>query len=105
MASNLSDLELTRGEVSVAVTAAKQAVTFADGGESAFGKITKRVRLADSLHQAGRRAESQCLFEDSESRQAAYQPECPRLYSIQGFMHCDLLLSDGERAAWQRCLF
>jgi hypothetical protein len=104
-ASNLSGLELTRGEVSVAVTAAQQAVTLADRGESAFGKITKRARLANSLHQAGRRDESRCLFEDSESRQAADQPEHPRLYSTQGFLYCDLLLSDAERAAWQSCLF
>jgi tetratricopeptide (TPR) repeat protein len=103
-ASNLSQLELMRGEVTAAVTAAEQSVTYADRSEDAFQQMTKRVTLADALHRAGRRDESRSLFEDAESRQAARQPEYPRLYSLQGFWYCDLLLSDTERAAWQRWL-
>ena len=40
--------------------------------------------------------------------QAKKQPEYPRLYSIQGFFYCDLLVGEAQRAAWHivvgRCL-
>ena len=32
------------------------------------------------------------------------QRQYPRLYSLQGFRYCDLLLSDAERAAWRATL-
>jgi hypothetical protein len=32
------------------------------------------------------------------------QPDYPRLYSVQGFRYCDLLLAALERAAWQTIL-
>jgi hypothetical protein len=103
-ASNLSELELTRGEVPEAVTAGEQSVTYADRSGDAFWRMASRTALAGALHQAGRRAESRRRFEDAEARQAANQPAYPRLYSLQGFRYCDLLLSEAERAAWQGCL-
>jgi TIR domain len=103
-ASNLSELELTRGEVAAAVAAGEQSVVYADRSGGAFQQLVNRSTLADALHQAGRRDESRRLFEDAESRQASRQPEYPRLYSIPGFRYCDLLLSDVERAAWRRWL-
>jgi hypothetical protein len=105
-ASNLSELELTRGEVPVAVAAGEQSVTFAvrDGDADWRSFIVSRTPLADALHQAGRRDESRRLFEETESRQAAGQPQYPRLYSLRGFAYCDLLLSDGERVAWRNWL-
>jgi hypothetical protein len=102
--SNLSELELTRGEVTAAVAAGEQAVAFADRSEDAFHQVARRMTLADVLHQAGQRDESWRLFEDAELRQAADQPAYPRLYSLPGFLYCDLLLADAERAAWQRWL-
>ncbi|HKH43434.1 MAG TPA: TIR domain-containing protein [Thermoanaerobaculia bacterium] len=104
IACNLSELELTRGEVAAAVTAGEQSVAYADRSGDAFQQMSKRTALADALHQAGRRDESRRLFENAESRQAADQPEYPRLYSLQGFQYCDLLLSEMERAVWQRWL-
>ena len=103
-ASNLSELELTRGEVAAAVAAGEQAVTYADRSGDAFQQMVNRTTQADALHQAGRRAEARGLFEDAEARQAAGQPEYPRLYSLRGFRYCDLLLAEAERAAWQRWL-
>ncbi|HEX3530288.1 MAG TPA: toll/interleukin-1 receptor domain-containing protein [Thermoanaerobaculia bacterium] len=103
-ASNLSELELTRGEIAAAVAAGEQAVTYANRIEDAFEQIADRTTQADALHQAGRCAEARDLFEDAEARQAAWQPEYPRLYSLQGFQYCDLLLAEAERAAWQRWL-
>jgi hypothetical protein len=104
IAGNLSELELTRGEVAAAVAAGEQSVTYADRSGNAFLQIAFRTAQADALHQAGRRAESRGLFEDAGARQAAWQPEYPRLYSLQGFQYCDLLLAEAERAAWQRWL-
>ena len=100
-ANNLSELELTRGEVAGAVTAGEQAVTYADRSRDAPWQMLSRAYLANSLHQAGRRAESRRLFEDAETRQASQQPQFPQLYSLQGFWYCDLLLAESERAAWQ----
>jgi TIR domain len=104
LASNLSELELTRGEVAAAVAAGEQSVTYADRSGDTPQQMINRTTQADALHQAGRRAESRGLFEDAEARQAADQPEYPRLYSLRGFRYCDLLLAEAERAAWQRWL-
>ena len=106
VASNLSELELTRGEVAAAVNAGEQAVTYADrsGKQNWREFVTSSTMLADALHQAGRREESRRLFKDAESRQAENQPEFPQLYSLRGFQYCDLLLSDAERTMWQSWL-
>jgi tetratricopeptide (TPR) repeat protein len=98
---NLSELELTRGEIPAAVEAGEQAVIYAD--QSGYSKqcFTTRTKLADALHQAGCRAESLHLFEDAESRQAKRWPKSPLLFSVRGFRYCDLLLSEVERAAWK----
>ncbi len=102
--SNLSELELARGEVAAAVAAGEQAVTYADRSRVAFQQMSKRTTQADALHQMGRRDEARSLFEDAEARQAADQTTYPRLYSLWGFRYCDLLLAGAERAAWQRWL-
>jgi hypothetical protein len=104
-ANNLCELELTRGEMLSAVAAGEQAVLYSDRSKIAYRQLVTRATLADVLHQAGRRDESRYLFEDAESLQAVDQPEFPQLYSVRGFLYCDLLLSDSERAAWQCCLF
>ncbi len=105
-ASSLCELELTRGEIAAAVAAGEQAVTYADHSGDADWQnfIISRTALADALHQTGRRAEVQALFEAAETMQAASQPEYPRLYSLPGFWYCDFLLAEAERAAWQHWL-
>ena len=100
-ASNLSQLELTLGDVAGAVGAAEQAVTHADRSGDAFQRMSKRTTHADALHQAGRRAEAQARFREAEQMQAERQPDYPLPYSFQGFLHCDLLLTDAERGAWE----
>jgi len=101
-ASNLSQLELTRGAVAAAVTAGGESVTYADRSGDAFQRMSKRIAHADALHQAGRTDEARGLFEEAERMQAERQPAYPRLYSLQGFQYCDLLLAPTERAAWLR---
>ena len=98
LASNLSELELTRGEIDAAITVGEQSVTCASRSKDAFWQMVCRTTQADALHQAGRRDEARRLFEDAEDRAFS------RLYSLRGFQYCDLLLSDADRAAWQRWL-
>ena len=98
-ASNLSELELTLGEVSVAVADAERSVTFADSSGDAFQRMLKRAKNADALHQAGHREEARVLFREAERLQAEMQLGYPRLYSLQGFLYCDLHLGEAERAA------
>ncbi|MGA2140484.1 MAG: ATP-binding protein [Verrucomicrobiia bacterium] len=99
--SNLSELQLTLGEVAGAVGDAEQSVAYADRSGDAFWKMGTRTTLADALHQAGRRAEAEVRFREAEEMQAQRQPEYPLLYSQQGFIYCDLLLAAPERAAWE----
>ena len=96
-ASNLSELELTLGEVAGAVGAAEQSVTYADRSGDAFQRMSKRTTHADALHQAGRRDEAEARFREAEQMQAERQPDYPLLYSLPGFQYCDLLLAEAER--------
>ncbi len=98
-ASNLSELELTLGEVAGAVGDAEQSVAYADRSGDAFQKMGKRTTHADALHQAGRRDEAEARFREAEQMQAERQSHYPLLYSLAGFRYCDLLLSEGEREA------
>jgi tetratricopeptide (TPR) repeat protein len=95
-ASNLSELTLTLGEVGRAVVFGEQSVTLADRSGDAFQRMGKRTTWADALHQAGRWEESAEAFREAEALQVKDQPEYPRLYSLQGYQYCELLLSRGE---------
>ena len=98
-ASNLSELELTLGDVDAAVHDAEQSVDSADRSSDAFLRTAFRATLADALHQAGRRDEALQRFRKAETMQAERQPQYGLLYSLWGFRYCDLLLSGAERAA------
>ncbi len=100
-ASNLSELELTLGEVAGAMRDAEQSVTYADRSRDADWPRLSRTTHADALHQAGRRSEAQARFHEAEAMQAKRHTEYRLLYSLQGFRYCDLLLAAAERAAWQ----
>jgi tetratricopeptide (TPR) repeat protein len=95
-ASNLSELTLTLGEVARAVSFGMQSVDLADRSGDTFLRMVTRTTLADALHQSGRWEESAEAFREAETLQAEWQPEYPRLYALQGYQYCDLLLSRGE---------
>jgi hypothetical protein len=99
--NNLSELELTLGELAEAVKDAETSVTHADRSGEAFLRMGIRTTHADALHQAGRRDAAAERFAEAEAMQAERQPNYPLLYSVQGFRYCDLLLSPAERAAWR----
>jgi hypothetical protein len=96
---NLSELELTLGEVAGAVGDAEQSVIYADRSGDAFQRMSQRGIHAGALHQAGRRDEAESRFREAELMQAERQPAYPLLYSIGSFLYRDLLLSAAEREA------
>lgn len=91
-ASNLSELMLTLGEVRVAVDYGRRSLTHANRSKNVFQMESKRITLADALHQSGQFMEAEQLFREAEAMQKKRQPRSPFLYSIQGFRFCDLLL-------------
>ncbi len=102
--SNLSELELTLGLVPDAIRDAVQCMTFADRSVDGFMRLIGRATLADALHQGARRDEALAHFREAEKLQAERQPQYTVLYSLRGFRYCDLLLAEGERAAWRLIL-
>ena len=95
-AGNLSELTLTLGDVAGAVAAGKESVELADRSGDAFQRMANRTTLADALHQSGRWEESAAAFREAEAMQAEQHPVNPRLYSVQGYQYCDLLLGRTE---------
>jgi len=102
VAGNLSELELTLGEVVKAERDAAQSVTYADLGVDWEQRMIMRTTHADALHQAERRAEAEALFREAEHMQAERRPDSPLLSSLQGFQYCEVLLVVPERAAWRK---
>jgi tetratricopeptide (TPR) repeat protein len=97
-AINLSELHLTLGDVTEAVTMGKASVDHADRSEDAFLRLALRATWAGALHQAGEAARAQALFEEAEALQSEWQPRYPQLYSVRGYHYCDLLLAQGRAA-------
>src|SRR5207248_3203720 len=76
-AGNLSELELTLGEVAKALGAAEQCVTYADRSGAPFERMVNRTTHADALHQADRRDEAEARFRGAEKMQSEQQPAYP----------------------------
>jgi hypothetical protein len=102
--SNLSELELTLGELAGAVGDAKQSVNYVDRSDDFHMLQETRCTHADALHQAGDKEKAETRFREAEELHAKGQPDYPLLYSVRGFKYCDLLLATPERSAWQRVL-
>ena len=97
-ASNLSQAELLFGDIAAAVATAETSVALADRAGNAFDMMGTRAFQAEALLTAGEWGKAVDLFADAERRQREWQPEYPRLYSMQGYRYCDLLLSRGRTA-------
>ena len=93
VAGNLSELYLTIGDPTQALTIARQSAELADRSGDEFQRLSERTTLADALHQAGQAEEAEAAFRQAEEMQKREQPEYTILYSVQGFHYCDLLLS------------
>ena len=97
-AGNLSELDLTLGDVASAVRHAEQSVQHADRSGGLRSIVTIRTRHAAALHQAGRAESAAERFREAEALQSGL------LYSFRGFLFCDLLLAGIERETWRRSL-
>ena len=95
-ASNFSELQLTLGEVTAAVASGERSVAHADLSGDIFERLSDRTTHADALHQYGDQDAALALFQEAEALQQQRQPEAPQLYSLGGFLYCDLLLALGE---------
>ena len=103
-ANNLSELQLTLGEVAAAVVSSKRSVAHAERSEDLFQCMGNRTTHADALNQYGDFDAALALFQEAEALQRQRQPEYPQLYSLQGFRYCDLLLTMGEsQEVLERC--
>ncbi len=100
-ASNLSELELTLGQVPASVADGRRTIDFADRSGDGFQRESKRCTAADALHQSGEGVEATALFQEAEGMQQARRPEFEFLYSLGGFRYCDLLLAPAEREFWR----
>lgn len=96
VASNLSELTLTLGEVQRALAFGQQSIEVADRSGNAFQLVDVQAAWAAALHQAGRWEESARNFREAETIQAERRPEYPRLFSLRGFQYRELLLSRAE---------
>ncbi|MEM9628612.1 MAG: toll/interleukin-1 receptor domain-containing protein [Pseudomonadota bacterium] len=99
MACNLSELQLTLGHVEAALAAGEASVEHADRGGEGFMCEVNRTTLADAKHKAGEVLAAKALFEEAEAMQAERQPDYPLLYSLRGYLYCDLLLTLGQAEA------
>ncbi len=95
-ASNLSELQLTLGEVAAAVASAARSVAHTDRSKDLSMRMIMRTTHADALHQYGDQDNALRLFQAAEKLQKQLQPQYPQLYSLRGFHYCDLLLALGE---------
>ena len=102
---NLSELELTLGQVAGAVGDAERSVTYADRSGDEFMRMANRTTHADALHQAGRRAEAEMLFRETEQMQADRQPDYPLLYSLQGFQLLRPAIDEGGASRVEKLPF
>jgi len=103
-AGNLSELDLTLGDLPSALRHAEQSVQHADRSEDADRIMITRATHADALHQAGWLVEAGERFREAEILQKNANPVLPFLYSLRGFQFCELLLAAVECTAWRRCL-
>jgi tetratricopeptide (TPR) repeat protein len=103
-AGNLSELDLTLGDVASAVRHAEASVQYADRSEGAFETMAARTTHADALHQAGWAVEASERFREAETLESKRHPGMPMLASLSGFRFCDVLVAGTERAAWRQCV-
>jgi tetratricopeptide (TPR) repeat protein len=94
--SNLSQLYLTIGDLSQALTYAQDGVEMANKSENAGRKAINKSTQATVLHYAGRFQESEAIFLEAEEGQKKAYPQFQFLYSLRGARYCDLLLDQGK---------
>ncbi len=104
-ASNTSETELLRGEVSSAVATAQRGVEFADHLDhdhtSEYRRMVSRTSLADALATAGNGGAAEALFAEASSLQRTLSPGF--FNARRGQQYCDFLISRGKFSDARYC--
>jgi tetratricopeptide (TPR) repeat protein len=95
--SNLSDAELTVGDIGTAIISGERAVRYAERTENDFDRMSTLKTLAAALESAGDHERARQTFIEAEKFQAQIAPDFPILNSVAGYLYCDFLLT---RRAW-----
>jgi hypothetical protein len=95
-ANNLTECEFLVGELAAAMASAERSNEYAERTDDKLMIMGIRATHAKILHAAGRRAEAERLFVDIENDQKKVQAEYPWLYSVRGYLYCDLLIDKGD---------
>lgn len=90
--ANLTQCELLMGNVDTALSSALRAVEYADRNDDQFLNVATLAVHAYALHAAGESDEAERQYLAAERRQGSL------LYSVQGSLHCTLLIERGEFA-------
>jgi len=99
-ASNMSQISLILGDVTSAVKVGHKSIELSKKANNTFQQIVNLSTLANALFQEGKTTESLLQFGQAELLDKKRQSECPFLFSLRGFLYCELLLAEPERWAW-----
>jgi tetratricopeptide (TPR) repeat protein len=100
---NLSEVQLELGLIKEAVSNSAKCISRADKCNQNMHRFTIRAIHGAALHQAGQIADAKRYFYQAEQI-VRTTGDVPCLYSVYGFMYCELLLSVAERFAWRVAL-
>jgi TIR domain len=100
-ASNLSELELSRGEIADASNAGEHSVFYAVRAKEGRAYIMGRVGLAYALLHAGHCARSAHIFSEVEMQFSRIWPQLKELPGNWGFKQGEVQLTSAERWAWR----
>jgi len=92
----LGHIYLSTGNLNSAEVYARQSVLLADRSDDIFKQMSLRAMLANLFIQYGLLHESATLLRHAEEMQRYIDAEHPLLSSFQGFIYCELLLSQGK---------
>ncbi|MDP3220920.1 MAG: hypothetical protein Q8S73_42945 [Deltaproteobacteria bacterium] len=95
-ATNFCELQLILGDIAAVTADSKCSMDYADRSGDSLQRIYYLTTRADALHQAGKTIAAFALFKEAEQLQQELQPEYPYLYSLRGFLYCDLLMAKDE---------
>lgn len=96
VSGNLSDLYLSLGLIDHAWNYANKVSEIAIQNDDSFFKLASRVFKGNCLFQQGRLIKAKEIFQEAGKIQSKREPVYPFLYSFQGFLYCQLLLTLGR---------
>ncbi|HSL53133.1 MAG TPA: DUF4062 domain-containing protein [Pyrinomonadaceae bacterium] len=96
VATNLTDLYVSMGDLKEAHKTAQTGVRLADLTDDLFTRMITRVALGDVLHRQGVIEQAAEKFADAEGLLQEGKGNYPMLTLWYGFLYCELLLTQGK---------